>query len=91
MISKYLHHKILYIKRLLTSISFKCPGRKTFQPFNLKLYNKKLELRQGDLREHSIPERGGITHRSKSEGKVKLFFNAHHYIKITIYAINMQA
>jgi hypothetical protein len=37
-----------------------------------------LELRQGDLREHSIPERRGITHRSKPKGEVKLFFNAHH-------------
>lgn len=39
----------------------------------------KLELRQRDLGEHSIPERRGVTHRSKPEGKVKLFFNAHHW------------
>jgi len=41
--------------------------------------NRKLELRQDDLSEHSIPERRGVTHRSKPEGKVKLFFNAHHW------------
>jgi hypothetical protein len=39
----------------------------------------KLELRQSDLREHSIPKGGGLTHRSKSEGKVKLFLNAHYW------------
>jgi hypothetical protein len=61
---------------------------KTFQLFNLAT---KLVLCQHNLREHSIPERRSITHRSEAKGKKKMHLYAHNWIcKIIVIVLNMQ-